>query len=133
VITEDALTGLRVLVADDNADLRGAISEMLGAAGCAVRVASDGEEAVNVALETQLDVILMDVEMPRLDGLQAATRLRAQGFRGVIVAITADAMPEHRTEALAAGCNEHIAKPVHFRDLFARLGRWRLSARPPAL
>jgi signal transduction histidine kinase/ActR/RegA family two-component response regulator len=124
----ESLVGLRVLLADDNADLRRALSELLVVSGCHVKVVADGEEAVSQALASDFDVILMDVEMPRLDGLQATARLRARGYRGAILAITADAMPEHRAEALAAGCNEHIAKPVQFRELFAHLGR----CRPPA-
>jgi signal transduction histidine kinase len=122
---EDGLLGLRVLVAEDNADLRRTLGDLLADAGCAVAVAADGEEAVSQALAREFDVILMDVEMPRLDGLRATARLRARGYRGTILAITADAMPEHRAEALAAGCNEHIAKPVQFPDLFARLGQRR--------
>jgi signal transduction histidine kinase/ActR/RegA family two-component response regulator len=131
VLPAEDLVGLRVLIADDNEDLRTALGELLGMAGCLVKVAADGEEAVSAALASEFDAILMDVEMPRLDGLQATARLRARGYSGAILAITADAMPEHRAEALAAGCNEHIAKPVHFNELFARLGQCR-QQRPEA-
>jgi signal transduction histidine kinase/CheY-like chemotaxis protein len=129
----DGLVGVRVLLVDDNADIRAALGELLVDAGCLVTVAVDGEQAVNAALAATFDVILMDVAMPRLDGLRATARLRARGYRGAILAITADAMPEHRAAALAAGCNEHIAKPVDFRQLLALLRQFGDHGEPTAL
>src|SRR5262249_34087867 len=113
--------GLRVLVADDNPDVQFAIVLFLERLGCEVSVADDGAQAVRVASEQALDVILMDLQMPRLDGLEATRKLRASGLRTPILAVTADAMDEHRAECLAAGCNDHIAKPFDLELLEAKL------------
>ncbi len=111
------LAGRRVLLAEDTADIRLALAELLEFAGATVVQAADGEEAVRAVLSGPFDAVLMDVRMPVLDGLQATRLLRERGSRVPIVALTADAMKEHRAECLAAGYDDYIAKPADYADL----------------
>ena len=111
------LAGIRLLLADDNADIREPIMELLQLYGADVVAAEDGVTALRLALDGSFDVVLMDVRMPELDGLEVTRRLRRAGARIPVVALTADAVEEQREECLAAGCNEHVAKPVELAHL----------------
>ena len=99
---------------------------LLEMAGYRVVEASDGEEAVNVALQQRPELILMDLSLPKLDGLAATRRIRRQrGFGRVpIVAVSAHDSPESRSEALAAGCNEYVTKPIDFDQLKLLVNRF---------
>ena len=88
--------------------------------------ANDGEHAVERASQDWFDVVVMDVRMPRLDGLSAIRQLRALGLRSPILALTADAVREHREECLAAGCDAYATKPIDIDalcNLVEQLGR----------
>lgn len=116
----------RVLVVDDHPVNREVARIMLQAVGCEVQEACDGAEAVDAARAADFDLVLMDVRMPRLDGLEATRRIRAlAGPRGgvQVVAMTADAMPEDVARCLGAGMNGHLAKPVSQAGLFALVAR----------
>jgi signal transduction histidine kinase/AmiR/NasT family two-component response regulator len=116
----------RVLVVDDHPVNREVARIMLQAFGCEVVEACDGHEAVQLAGEQTLDLVLMDVRMPRMDGLEATRRIRAlpEARDAVpVVAMTADAMPEDVARCLAAGMNAHLAKPVSQAALFAVVAR----------
>ncbi|HEY2748989.1 MAG TPA: ATP-binding protein [Polyangia bacterium] len=112
-----ALTGVRLLFADDNQDIRESISELLRLCGAEVLEAEDGLQAVERVLGGHFDLVLMDVRMPGVDGLEAARRLRRAGSRVPIIALTADAIDEHRAECMAAGCNERVTKPIDLANL----------------
>ena len=116
----NALRGT-VLVAEDAADLRALSVIYLKRLGLTVIEAANGQEAVDLAIEHRPDAILMDIEMPVLDGLQAAKLLREQGYSRPILATTAHAGEPHRTLALAAGCNELLSKPISYAVLRAAL------------
>jgi CheY-like chemotaxis protein len=100
--------------------------ELLRAAGCEVDVADNGQRAVEMARAGGYDLILMDVQMPELDGIEASRQIRAlPGLsRLPIIAMTANAFAEDRAACLAAGMNDHVAKPVHAATLYETLARW---------
>ncbi|MFT4913796.1 MAG: signal transduction histidine kinase/ActR/RegA family two-component response regulator [Brevundimonas sp.] len=125
----------RVLVVDDHPSNREVARLMLTAAGCEVVEAADGDEAVDMARAGLFDLILMDVRMPRVDGL-AATRM-IRNLPGAvahtpILAVTADAMPADAARCLAAGMNAHLAKPISHQALYAAMDRLLTASSPDA-
>lgn len=106
-----------VLLAEDGPDNRHLISAWLEKLGLKVDTAPDGARAVELALAGQYDVVLMDIQMPNMDGVQATRLLRSTGFATPIVALTANVMAEDRERYRAAGCNACVAKPVDFAEL----------------
>jgi two-component system, sensor histidine kinase and response regulator len=125
--------GRRVLVAEDNPINQLVAEGLLNAAGLVVETADDGGQAVELALSRPYDLILMDMQMPVLDGLAATRAIREAAGNGTpIIAMTANAFDEERTACLAAGMNDHLAKPVEPELLYATLLRWMpQSALPP--
>lgn len=116
--------GVRVLVAEDNMINQVVAVSLLAHLGCTVDVAADGMEAVRRWSEGAFDLILMDCQMPEMDGYEATRRIRAAeaGERRIpIVALTANAMREDRDACLAAGMDDHIAKPVTEESLLAAI------------
>ena len=116
-----ALRG-RILLAEDGLDARRLLARHLRAAGAEVETAENGLVACELALRaadagTPYDLILMDMQMPELDGYAAAARLRAAGYRGPIVALTAHAMEDERARCLGAGCDGFATKPILRRTL----------------
>jgi signal transduction histidine kinase/CheY-like chemotaxis protein/HPt (histidine-containing phosphotransfer) domain-containing protein len=120
--------GLCVLLAEDGEESREVITLHLRNAGCTVTAAADGAEAHRRATEaaaggTPFDVILMDMQMPVMDGYTATSRLRAEGYQGVIIALTAHALKEDRERCLRVGCDEYAAKPVDMPALLSLMER----------
>jgi len=115
------LEGVRVLVADDEELVLDALCKLLETAGATVGRASDGELAMTLALAQDFALILMDIRMPVLDGLGATSRLRAAGFWRPIVALTAGATADQKAACLAAGCNDHLTKPIAPEDLVSKV------------
>ena len=111
--------GRRILVVDDNRDSAGTMAEMLTILGNEVRTAHDGVEAVEAAERFRPEVVLMDIGMPRLNGLDAARRIRQRAWgRGVvIVALTGWGQDGDRLQSREAGCDGHLVKPVSLPDL----------------
>ena len=115
---------LRILVVDDHPANREVARLMLAAIDCDVAEATDGDEAVDMARTGAFDLILMDVRMPRVDGLAATRIIRALPGPMAhipILAVTADAMPEDAARCLAAGMNAHLAKPISHLALYAAM------------
>ena len=112
---------LRVLVVDDHPANREVARLMLAAIGCEVAIACDGDEAIDLAAAEPFDLILMDVRMPRVDGLAATRAIRQTGNAVPILAVTADAMPEDAARCLAAGMDAHLAKPISHHALYAAM------------
>ncbi len=115
---------LRALIVDDHAVNRQMLRLMIEAAGCAAVEATDGLEALEKVQADTFDLVLMDVRMPRLDGLEATRRIRAltsTASETPILAVTADAMPEDAARCLAAGMDAHLAKPVTYERLYAAI------------
>jgi two-component system sensor histidine kinase/response regulator len=118
--------GQRVLVAEDNAINREVVRELLAAAGLEVVEAHTGREALERLAATHVDAVLLDVQMPEMDGLEAVRRLRADArhARLPVVALTAHAMLGDRERFLAAGMSDYLAKPIDESALRRVLARW---------
>jgi len=110
----------RILFAEDGPDNQRLIAFLLRKAGADVTVVEDGQKAVDELAHRGVDafdLILMDMQMPVMDGYEATRRLKEMGFRGAIVALTAHAMPEDQRKCMAAGCDDYLSKPVDRRQL----------------
>jgi signal transduction histidine kinase len=109
---DKSLDGITVLVAEDFPDTQFLISSILRRAGATVAIAANGAEAVAMAKVGYYDVVLMDIQMPVMDGRQAMLELKASGFKAPILAVTAHALSDEREHFLAAGFDDHIMKPI---------------------
>ena len=120
-----SLDGLRVLLVEDNAVNQELAVDLLTGVGVSIDVSRNGAEAVDQVRCERYDAVLMDCQMPVMDGFEATRRIRASGLRELpIIAMTANAMAGDRDRCLAAGMNDHVAKPIDVRELFGALARW---------
>jgi signal transduction histidine kinase/CheY-like chemotaxis protein/HPt (histidine-containing phosphotransfer) domain-containing protein len=110
-----SLEGLRILLVDDGETNRKLISLFLTRNGAVVEVSENG--ALHAVERTPIDAILMDMQMPVMDGYTATARLRENGFQGPIIALTAHAMKGDREKCAAAGCSSYLSKPVNMDEL----------------
>ena len=119
------------VVADDDEDILTLVSITLRRAGFDVLCARDGEEAVTLVTETRPALVVLDVMMPRLDGLEVTRHLRALRKTMPIVLLTASVQEQHRAEGLAAGADEFMRKPFSPRELLEQVERLvALNGRP---
>ena len=130
-----ALAGAHILLVEDNAINRELAVDLLGRAGVVVSVAGDGRQALDVLARERFDAVLMDCQMPVMDGYAATRALRQQPQLQAlpVIAMTANAMVGDREAVLAAGMNDHIAKPIVVDEMFATLARWVKPARTPGV
>jgi two-component system, sensor histidine kinase and response regulator len=121
-----AHAGQRILLVEDEPVNRLVMLELLGGAGLSVDAASDGAQALVLARGKAYDLVLMDVQMPVLDGIEATRQLRthAQGAQVPVLALTANAFDDDRRRCLAAGMNDFITKPIDVATLFETLLKW---------
>jgi len=131
---QDELSGVRVLVAEDNEINQMIITEILSSFGIEVTIAGDGLETLEKLKNGSFDVVLMDIQMPEMDGLTAAAQIRADSRYETlpILAMTANAGAEHRAESIAAGMNDHLTKPVDVQQIYESLKKWTNRDAPPA-
>jgi len=116
-----SLEGLQVLFVEDNTDNQYLVQRALSAAGANVTLANDGEQGVEKALAQSFDIVLMDLQMPVMDGKSACQFLRKRQYLKPIIAITAHAMREERERCLALGFSEYVTKPVRVDRLIATI------------
>jgi signal transduction histidine kinase/DNA-binding response OmpR family regulator/HPt (histidine-containing phosphotransfer) domain-containing protein len=121
-----ALAGARLLLVEDNAINQELAVDLLSRAGIIVRVADNGQEALDLLSKEPFDAVLMDCQMPVMDGFEATRALRQQPALKTlpVIAMTANAMVGDREAVLAAGMNDHIAKPIVLDAMFDTLARW---------
>jgi CheY-like chemotaxis protein len=115
------LKGLKILVVEDSPDNQILIQRFLTLAQAQVTLASNGSEGVATALANEFDIILMDVQMPIMDGLEATRMLRQKHYQKPILAVTAHALKEEGEACLQAGCNDHLAKPISRSALLSKV------------
>ena len=130
--------GCRILVAEDGPDNQRLIAHVLRKVGADVSVVANGREAEIAVLAAQstgtpFNVVLMDMQMPEMDGYTATRRLREHGVDIPVVALTACAMADDRAKCLEAGCNEYISKPINRTELIDAVRRFVAEERPEPL
>ena len=120
------LSGVRVLLVEDSPDNQALLSIYLRKAGARIDIAENGLRGYSMAMTGDYDVVLMDVQMPVMDGISAVKRLRAEGFLNTVIALTAHAMKEERLRCLDAGFTDFLSKPVSRNELIDKILHHRL-------
>ncbi|MFH0784250.1 MAG: transporter substrate-binding domain-containing protein [Pseudomonadota bacterium] len=126
------LLGAKVLLVEDNEINQELAVDLLSSNGLIVEVANNGQEAINKLSQTSFDGVLMDCQMPVLDGYEATRQLRKMAqFKNLpILAMTANAMAGDRDKVLEAGMNDHIAKPINIEEMFGKMAKWITPSNP---
>jgi PAS domain S-box-containing protein len=118
------LDGLRILVVEDSPDNQDLLRIMLEQEGAQFELAENGAEGVEKALTGEHNVVLMDIQMPGMDGHEAARSLRAKGYRRPIIALTAHAMKEEQEKTLRSGFTDYLSKPINRPVMFDMIRRY---------
>jgi CheY-like chemotaxis protein len=124
--------GTRVLLVEDNADIQEIVRRILESIGAEVATAENGLECLRHVESGAFDLVVMDMQMPMLDGFETSRRLRRSGCKTPIVAITAFAMSGEREKCLSAGCNDFLVKPVDALSLIRTVIKWVPGGSPQA-
>jgi len=121
VHVEETCSGRRILIIDDEADTGDCLAILLGFSGHLVEVARTGPDGLRIALETEPEVIILDIGLPGMDGYEVAAKLRASALSGdlLIIAYTGFAAKSDRARSQEAGIDFHLAKPGRIQDLVA--------------
>lgn len=133
VSMEGKLRGLKLLLVEDSLDNQALISILLAKTGAFVDIVSDGSLGVKAALQGNYDAILMDVQMPVMDGITATKALRIEGYSKPIIALTAHTMREERDRCINAGFSDFLSKPINREALLNLLMRTYKNCRPTEL
>jgi CheY-like chemotaxis protein len=127
VVDADALKGMKVLVVEDGEDNRLIISRLLKKAGAFIQCVEDGEEAIQKLDTESYDVILMDIQLPQMDGYTVTSKLRQKGLLTPIIALTAHTLIEDRVKAQRAGFDGFLTKPIEWAKLVNALAQYQAS------
>jgi DNA-binding response OmpR family regulator len=122
---------MRILLVEDEVDAAAVLAKGLREHAYAVDTASDGRQALDLAATNDYDLIVLDLLLPRIDGLEVCRRLRSDGWTTPILMLTARGEPDQRVEGLDVGADDYLPKPYHFPELLARVRA--LLRRGPAL
>ncbi len=114
---QDNIKRAKILLAEDSPDNVLLIKTFLRNAGIEISVVSDGIEAIDLVVKEKFDLILMDIQMPRMNGFEATREIRNKGFKMPIIALTAHALQEHRKNALEGGFTDFVTKPIQRKTL----------------
>jgi CheY-like chemotaxis protein/HPt (histidine-containing phosphotransfer) domain-containing protein len=122
------ISGAHVLIVEDNELNRQVVQELLDQTGIILSFACNGKEGLQMVLENDFDLVLMDIQMPEMDGLEACRKIRASGQKKLtelpIVAMTAHAMSGDKEKSLSAGMNDHLTKPIDPKMLLSIVTKW---------
>jgi signal transduction histidine kinase/HPt (histidine-containing phosphotransfer) domain-containing protein len=121
-VTLDCYFSGKILVAEDAPELQSLERRVLKSMGLDVTIANNGREVVELALSEEFDLVLMDMQMPEMDGIEATEMLRSVGYEIPIIALTANVMQQHQDQFEAAGCSGFLAKPIDRHRLQEVLG-----------
>jgi PAS domain S-box-containing protein len=119
-----SLAGMRILIVEDAPDNRVLIQRLLKPTGAYFECVENGVEGVNAALANKFDVVLMDIQMPKMDGFEAIHELRYRGYAAPVIALTAHAMNGVRERCIEAGFNGYLVKPINRDEMIEALGRY---------
>jgi CheY-like chemotaxis protein len=124
--SDSILAGKEIMIVDDDARNAFALSKLLADRGIKVHIAVNGQKALEMLDKTPVDLVLMDIMLPGMDGYEITRRIRAdQRFRHLpVLALTAKAMKGDREKCIAAGANDYLAKPIDAERLFSMLRVW---------
>lgn len=120
-MNESLTQAARILVVDDEAHLADGIRENLEAEGYATEVAYDGQQGLDAVLEGDFDLLVLDVMMPKMDGVELCARLRAEGRQTPVLFLTVKNAPEDRVRGFEAGGDDYLGKPFHLKELLLRV------------
>ncbi len=127
-------TGIRILIAEDNLINQKLVLQLLKRQGHVVDVAANGAEAVELFRRFPYPLVLMDAQMPEMDGFEATRMIRSlehAGQRAIIIALTANAMSGDRSRCLDAGMDDYLAKPIQAAEFYAAINDWIARIRKP--
>jgi signal transduction histidine kinase/ActR/RegA family two-component response regulator/HPt (histidine-containing phosphotransfer) domain-containing protein len=122
--TNDILIRGKILLVEDGRDNQRLLSSHLETGGAQVTIAENGIKAIELVPAQRFDLILMDMQMPQMDGYTATRELRKRGFRVPIIALTANAMAEDRAKCMAAGCTDYLSKPIGWETLMSKVSQY---------
>jgi len=123
---------LRILLAEDNPTTQSLVSAIIEQMGFDLTIVDNGQAAVEFLEKEVVDLVLMDCQMPQMDGFTATAQLRAKGIETPVVALTANACEEDQEKCLAAGMNDFLSKPFRLSAMRAILQKW-LAGKPQSV
>jgi len=115
---------LRILLAEDNPTTQSLVSAIMEQMGFDLTIVDNGQAAVEFLEKEVVDLVLMDCQMPQMDGFKATAQLRAMGIETPVVALTANPSEENQEQCLAAGMNDFLSKPFRLSEMRAILQKW---------